>query len=227
MHLLRVITVAMAVLLISACGGGITGERSGIEAPTARPVAEVAGQMTDGFAPDVDDRVAVVGVAVGGHLVMRTFPGVDQAVVARIPPAELDLFGFGQTFETEDDRTWWLVRWQDKQGWIEPGAAYLSSPEDISVQVAGTLSSSSYATQTELVGAVLGQFAPNPIIVEDLVDANSGTSSTTVDLIDVSEQRRGERLVISGAGSDGDWRIAGVQRISLCRRGLTEDGGCN
>ena len=226
MHRFGLIIAVLSLFAVVACSDdAVTGER-GLESPTAAPADPIAGEMTDGFAPNVDDRVAVVGVAVGGNLPMRVFPGLDQPVVARIPGTEGELYGFGQTFETEDGRTWWLVRWENSQGWIEPGAAYLGATADISVTIAGNLPASSFVSAAAVLDAVLLQLPPNPIIVEQLVDTTSGTATTTIDLLEPTETQRGRRVIITAAGADASWRLQSVQQIPLCTRGVDDAGTC-
>lgn len=231
LRLIRGIALALGLALIvfasAACSDDAIEAERAVIPPTPRPAAPIPGEMVDdGFAPTIDDEVAVVGVAIGGYLPMRVFPGIDQNVVAEIPPTADDIYGFGETFETDDGRQWWMVRWENSQGWIEPGAAYLGSPQDISVTVAGTLPASVFASNAELVDAVLAQFPPNPIIVDQTVDTANGTSTTLVDLMAQSESQLGRRLVIDTAGSGSEWRLTGVAEVPLCRRGLSPEGAC-
>lgn len=217
-------------LLFGACSDGeqaTTGERIG-SLPTAIPAAEIPGEMVDGFAPGPQDRVAVVGVAIGGHLPLRVLPGLDQLVGGEIPGTETELFGFNQNFQTDDNLRWWFVRWQDRQGWIDQaGAAYLGTPVDQSVTVAGTLTASTYATPGELIAAVGQQYTATPIVVEQLVDASVGTAVTTIDVMKQGVGQRGIRLTVTATADGPDaWRLSEVLETPMCSRGVAPEGTC-
>lgn len=218
--------VLVLALVASACSGddNNVGER-GLSGP--RPAPTIAGRVVDGFAPGIDDRVAIVGVASDETLPMRVLPGVDQAILTEIPPTAVDLFGFGQAIETEDDnRLWWLVRYGDAQGWIEPGAAYLGAPEDISVAVAGQLENTSYDSIEELVQDVQRQF-DGSVLVGTSEETDAGDIAATIDSLGSSDDAlAGERIIINANSATGSYRLTGAQRVPLCARGVNDSGLC-
>ena len=192
----------------------------------AQPAPTLPGQAVDGFAPGVDDRVAIIGVASGETLSMRVLPGEGQAVVAEIPATADELFGFGQAFETPDGPLWWLVRFGDAQGWIQPGAAYLGAADDISVTVSGRLERTSYESMDALVAEVQGQFEGSVLVgTSDAADGDELTA--TIDaLVSGDDSVAGERVVITAAAEDDGYRLTAAQRIPLCARGVDDSGTC-
>ncbi len=220
------VLLTIVALLASGCGGDDdnAGER-GISGQ--RPAPTLPGQAIDGFAPGVDDRVAIVGIASGETLPMRVLPGRDQAIVAEIPSSAQDLFGFGQAFETPDEQLWWLVRYGDAQGWIEPGAAYLGSPEDISVSVAGRLERTSYDSIEDLVSDVQRQFGDDAVLVTITDESSVGDVAATIDSLGSDDDSLvGERIIVTANSATGSYRLTGAQRVPLCARGVNNSGIC-
>lgn len=213
-------------LLASACSGdddniGERGISGGQPAPT------LPGRTIEGFAPGVDDRVAIIGVRDGETLSMRVLPGGEQAIVAEIPATADDLFGFGQAFETPDEQLWWLVRYGDAQGWIQPGAAYLGAPQDISVSVAGRLERTSYDTMEALVDDAQRQFGDDAIIVTITDESDVGDISATIDSLGSDDDTlAGERIIVTANSATGSYRLTGAQQVPLCARGVNDSGIC-
>jgi len=218
------LVLALAGLLFAA---GCSGDDDGTDRvlPTPRPAPTVAGQSVDGFAPGLEDRVAIIGVERGGSAPMRALPGIDQPVIAEIPPTANNLFGFGEAFQTPDLRLWWLVRYESAQGWIEPGAAYLGASEDVSVRVAGTLSSTNYPTFGALIAEVETQYG-NTVIVDITPESESGAVLATVDALDGDAIRVGSRVVLTGQSSDSGYQLVAAIEFALCGRGVDEAGAC-
>jgi len=218
------LTLVLA-LVASACSGDDDniGER-GLSGPQPAPTLE--GQVVDGFAPGVDDRVAIIGGGSDETLPMRVLPGEDQAIVVEIPPTATDLFGFGQAFETPDGQLWWLVRYEESQGWIEPGAAYLGAAEDISVSVAGRLENTNYDSMEELVEDVQSQF-DGSVIVSTTTETDVGDISATIDSLSADDDSvAGQRIIVTANSATGSYRLTGAQSVPLCVRGVNNSGIC-
>lgn len=224
-HTLALLLLTTALVASACSGDGIgRGERTVGDGPQAAPT--VAGQVVDGFAPGVNDRVAIIGLQAGETLPMRIFPGTDRAIAAEIPAGTDDLFGFGEAFETPDGRLWWLVQWDEAQGWIEPGAAYLGAANDVSVVVAGSLQSTTYDSPESLVREAAARFGEF-VIVDAGTLAESGEIVAVVDsLTSESEAQRGERLVLTMSPGSGSHRLTSAEILPLCARGLNDDGSC-
>lgn len=158
---------------------------------------------------------------------MRALPGVDQPVVVEIPSTARDLFGFGEAFETPDGRLWWLVRFGNSQGWIEPGAAYLGAAEDVSVRVAGTLAASTFPTMELLVADVGGQYASDYVVIGTTPESANGEIIATLDILTGGDDAvAGQRVIVIANASGGEYRLTEAREIPLCSRGIDDDGLC-
>lgn len=214
-------------LLASACSGdGIgAGERS-VGEGGAQAADAIPGRTVDGFAPGVEDRVAVIGISDGESLEMRAFPGSDQPIVAQIPSNADDLFGFGLAHESPDGSLWWQIRYADAQGWIQPGAAYLGASTDASAIVAGTLSNSTYGSVEELVTEAAERY-DDAVIVDAGSPNDAGEIQAIIDSITTSSEfQRGERLQLTITPSAGNHRLISAEIVPLCARGLADDRSC-
>lgn len=223
---MRVFTICLLslVLLAGACSDDTaSGERV---VPTPEAGAELEAQEIDGFAPGIDDRVAIVGIAAGQTLSVHALPGANQPIIAEIPSTATDLFGYGETSETPDGRQWWLIRYEDAQGWIEPGAAYLGGPVDISVGIAGRLSNTTYDDPNTLLAEVRSLLGGELVTVFQ-GPAIDGPATTILDeLTDGDDSVRGRRITLTLIGEGGSFRLSEVQEQALCARGVDDSGLC-
>ena len=218
--------IAVVSLFAAACSGDDDniGER-GLSGP--QPAPTIAGRVVDGFAPGVDDRVAIIGVSSGETLPMQALPGPEQPIIAELPPTASDLFGFGQAIETPDGDLWWLVRYGDAQGWIQPGAAYLGAGEDISVEVAGRLERTSYDSMDDLIDDVQSQFGDDAVIVGITEETDVGDIAATIDALGAEDDSLvGDRYIVTANSATGSYRLTGAQRVPLCARGVNASGIC-
>lgn len=225
-HRFALVIALVTALFATACSGddNAGGQRT---LPTARPAPTIAGRVVDGFAPGVDDRVAIIGVSATQTLSMRALPGVEQPVVTEVPSTARDLFGFGEAFETPDGRLWWLVRYGNAQGWIEPGAAYLGAPNDVSVRVAGTLATTTYPTMEALVQDVGSQYGSDYIVVGTTPISANGETITTIDVLSNGDDAlAGDRIVIIANANSDEFRLTEAREIPLCARGIDDAGIC-
>lgn len=231
MHRFRAIALLVLALVASACSDSSPTETGSLAVATAIPAATPEGERVDGFAPDFDQGVVIVGVSVGETLPLRLRPGVDQFVTAEIPGDAVGLTGLGETFVTPDDKTWWFVRWQDTQGWIEPGAAYLGAPSDVTAELSEAVGLPSYERTADIVNAVTEYFirrdGGESFVVAVDPSTTGGPSLTIADVLgDRSDGQVGERLAITTTGAEGTFSLVSVQHRPLCSEGLNDSGSC-
>jgi len=222
-------------LFASACSGDdATSSVGTLAVATAIPAVPLEGDSIDGFAPDFDDGVVIVGYGVGDTIELRARPGVEQLVLAQIPGNAVELSGLGETFVTPDDRTWWFVRWQDTQGWIEPGAGYLGASTDITADATAGLTAATYESAIDIVLDVSAHLSANEsdemVVVSTAPSTTGGASVTIADVLiadrEPDERQLGQRLEITTTGADGNFSLQSVAQRPLCGRGLTDQGAC-
>lgn len=234
MHRFRAIALLiLAVVVASACSDSNPTSSGTLAVATAIPAPTPEGERVDGFAPAFDEGVVIVGYGVGETIQLRLRPGVDQGVTAEIPGDAVGLNGLGETFVTPDDKTWWFVRWENTQGWIEPGAAYLGAPSDVTADVSQGLSATSYASAADLVADVTQYFFADSddrsVVVGVGPPTAGGQSVTVADVLrsDRGDRQIGERLAITTSNADGNFTLVSVEQRPLCGEGLTDSGSCN
>ena len=218
--MLRFVAVTTLIALVAAA---CSDDSTSGELTPARPGAEVAGNVVTSFAPEGSERVSVIGLSQGETLPLYAMPGT--LVVAQIPSTADDLFGFGESFQTEDGRLWWLVRWENEQGWIVPGAAFVSPPDDVSARIAGSLANSRYDSVDTLLAevAVIYGSADFALVSQSRPDA-SGAVTSVIDVLRDDLVIAGQRVEIITV-DEGGVRLTAANQSWLCNRGI-DDGAC-
>lgn len=225
--------IGLAVVLSAVgCRGGddgVAGTR-GVSIPV--PTGE--GRAVEGFAPDFEVTIVPVGLGAAETLPLRAFAGNEQSILADIPAAATGLAGLDGAFETPDGMTWWLVSLDGRhQGWVKANeVAYPGASRVVSVDVAGRLDRSVFASPQELALTVAEQYrdrAGGEVAIVSITPA-AGEEPAVV-LVDVTgladDSVSGTRLeVIARTETPGEYRITAVNETPLCARGVTGDGLC-
>lgn len=93
-----------------------------------------------GPGPHEGDVVGVVGVGINDMLNVRMGPGVENDVVARLPPDAVDVVTTGTTAQS-GRTTWWEVTYGGVTGWsASPFLGYLGESSDGTEEVLAALS---------------------------------------------------------------------------------------
>jgi len=210
-------------------------------APSTTAPASTTSPPSDGSLPgEVIDlypyegaSLAVVGVERHDTLALRSGPGTDFDVVHELSPLDTEVIAAGHNRQV-DDAIWAEVDKDGHHGWVNVAyLLHLGAADDITDQLtdpSGELPSG--ATMEEVAHAVAElRASTEPLsriaIIEDPELGDLG--SITVDVIGLGDDAvGGERLHIlaePGAGDDA-FTVQSVQRLSLCSRGVTDDGLC-
>ena len=214
---------AIATLIALAATACSDDSASG-ELTPARPGDEIPGSVVSSFAPEGTERVAVIGLSQGETLPLYAMPGT--LVVAEIPSTADDLFGFGESFQTDDGQLWWLVRWESEQGWIVPGAAFVSPTDDVSARIAGSLENSRYDSLDALLNevAVIYGNADFALVSQSQPDG-AGSVTSVIDVLRDDLVIAGQRVEVITVDDGDGVRLTAANQSWLCNRGIA-DGAC-
>lgn len=237
MHRLSVAAVVLGTLLV-ACGGD-EGEGGGAGGPgpttttTAVEAGPLPGERVELY-PYAGARLAVVGVAAGDRLNVRSGPGPDFDVVFELEPTAMTATATGHNRSVGEEGFWSEIAVDGRNGWAN--TAFLLQPGQVSDVTAALFPASAdrpeAKTLAELAMAVgrlrAGEDPELDIVVVDEVPGPDG-GEVTVDVVGFGDDATGgERLTIAATGSrDGDsFTVRAVEATTFCRRGVTDDRLC-
>ncbi|HEV7720325.1 MAG TPA: SH3 domain-containing protein [Iamia sp.] len=188
---------------------------------TSAPAGDLPGEPIDIY-PYEGASLAVVGVAAGDTLNVRSGPGTVFDVVIELNPLSQDATATGQNRTVDDDSLWVEVTVDGETGWAN--GAYLSEPgatRDITGEV--TVPSRDLSA-AEIARQVAGQRSSSdegPVPAVTVVDEASATDAT-VDLIGLADDaQEGERIHVAVAEG-----TVTVEATALCGRGVSAEGLC-
>lgn len=207
-------------------GGAAVAER---EVPTPRAAPAIDGTELDDVAvPAVTDEVAVIGLAGGESLDIHALPGLDQPVIGMVPAGAADVIVLGDAFETADGVTWWLVRYESTQGWVQPEVAFVGATRNSTGRLQIALGDRGFDDLDALAIAVAEEYAATATDAQiAVVSSTTAPPRVTVDVVGFDDDAvAGVRLIVVGAGPAGRVQVESVQEIPLCRRGVTVEGLC-
>lgn len=105
------------------------------------PTASPAAQPTPAFSVG-DDRFAVVGVEMDDMLAVRSGPGLDHAIVGRIPPYGTGIRGAADGGSEADGTLWLPIQYEDTAGWASGSFLALqvgAAEPDVAARAAGII----------------------------------------------------------------------------------------
>lgn len=183
------------------------------------------------FGPAAGDRLGVIGVAHDDLLNLRAAPGVDQEILAGIPPTYQNLVAAGETRELPDS-FWILVDYQGTSGWVSLAfVAYLGATSDETAAIIDRLGGRPTAeTMVALGSLVAGSMAsdePPSRLVMVSAPTVGDLGEVSFDVVGLGDDSvRGFRLHVFADPIDGGFSLRSVELTVLCGRGVTDDGLC-
>ena len=165
----RTISIALSLLVVSACGSS-SGERLQSPAPTTTTTVAPATTTTlpgDPFNGAIAGTVAsVAGVAYDETFDISTLPGEGQPVAASLPAlTPLVLTGLGRQIDVgTSSRVWLEVTAGDATGWISQWSlVYPSNPRDVTAETVAAVGT----VPTAPTMLELGQIVTDAIVQPD------------------------------------------------------------
>ncbi|HMJ76064.1 MAG TPA: SH3 domain-containing protein [Iamia sp.] len=197
---------------------------------TTGPAGDLPGEPIDIY-PYEGASLAVVGVATGDTLNVRSGPGTDFDVVTELGPLSQDAIATGQNRTVDDDSLWVEVEADGTTGWVN--GAYVAEPgqtTDITAGV-GAAGGETMADIGEAVAATRASVEEGPQPTVTVVDGPTvdGDGRITVDVIGLADDAvKGERLhIVAAPDASGEgFTVTSVEATALCARGVTAEGLC-
>jgi hypothetical protein len=242
--------IALALLLIAACGEAGTGttttspsattttaatttvSTTTSAATTTTSDADLPGEPID-FGPAAGDEVAVVGVAHDDILNVRAAPGTDSEVVAELDPTATGLIATGRA-RSLPESIWFEVEVDAIVGWVSSAfIGYLGLTDDATAEVIETLGETPGAeTMLDLgliVAEAMSSAEPPSRIVMSVAPTVGDLGEVTYDVVGLGDDALGGvRLHVFGDPAEGGegFVLSNVERTFICSRGVTADGFC-
>ena len=201
-------------------------------APPASTTTTLPGEALD-FGPATGDILAVVAVSFDEVLNLRAGPGTDFEVLKKMPAREERVIANGRT-RALPNSIWYEVTYSGVTGWASSTyLAYLGGTSDLTSQIVDDLGEIPQATTMEALGRLVADtFEPveRPLRVEMSGEPSVGDLGEVIyDVVGFPDDAvRGLRLHVFGQPSeDGSvFSLKSVEAVSLCGRGVTDDGLC-
>lgn len=228
------LAVLALALLIAACGDD-DGDAADTTEPTATMTSDggaLPGERVETF-PEEGALLAVVGVAAGETLPLRSGPGADFDVLVELEPLTTNVTATGHQ-RMVDGELWSEITADDDTGWAE--AAHLLQPgsvDDITATLFPTPADRPQAETMEELGQAVANLRASVEPPSDIVVVDGPTvtdlGEITVDVIGLGDDSiGGERLAIFAdpdPGGEG-FTVRSVEATTLCLRGVGGGGLC-
>lgn len=241
----RLSAVLALLLVIGACGDGqeetgATSSSTTMETTTSEPPSTTApsdgndlpGEVIDLY-PYEGASLAVVGVDRDDVLAVRAGPGTDFEVVHELSPLDTDVMATGHNRQV-DGTIWAEIDKDGHRGWANVTyLLHLGTTDDITDQLADSAGElPAGETMLDVAEAVVALRATEEppsrfAVIEDPEVGDLG--SVTVDVIGMADDALGgERLhILAEPVPAGEaFVVQSVERLTLCSRGVTDDGLC-
>lgn len=200
--------------------------------PPTSTTTTLPGEPLD-FGPASGDVLGVVAVSFDDVLNLRAGPGTDFEVLKKMPAREERVIANGQA-RSLPNSIWYQVTYSGVTGWASSTyLAYLGGTSDITSQIVDDLGEIPEATTMEALGQVVADtFEPveRPLRVRMSGEPSVGDLGEVIyDVVGFADDAvRGLRLHVFGQPSeDGStFTLKSVEAVSLCGRGVTDDGLC-
>ncbi|MBT8202497.1 MAG: SH3 domain-containing protein [Acidimicrobiia bacterium] len=200
--------------------------------PASTTTTTLPGEPLD-FGPASGDILGVVAVSFDDVLNLRAGPGTDFEVLKKMPAREDRVIANGRA-QALPNSIWYEVTYSGVTGWASSTyLAYLGGTNDITSQIVDDLGEIPQATTMEALGRLVADtFEPveRPLRVEMSGEPSVGDLGEVIyDVVGFPDDAlRGLRLHVFGQPSeDGSvFSLMSVEAVSLCGRGVTDDGLC-
>lgn len=247
--------LAILALVVAACGGGSgAGDTTTTTAPatttttrqatttttvapttTTTTVADTTTTKLPGlpldFGPVSGDILGVVAVSFDDVLNLRAGPGTDFDVLKKMPARETRVIANGRA-RSLPNSIWYEVTFSGVTGWASSSfLAYLGETNDITADIVGEIGEIPQASSMERLGElVAGTFEPveRPLRVRMSGEASIGDLGEVIfDVVGFPDDSvKGLRLHIFGQPEGEVFTLKAVEAVSLCQRGVTDEGLC-
>ena len=185
------------------------------------------------FGPVSGDILGVVAVSFDDVLNLRAGPGTDYEVVKKMPAREERVIANGRA-QALPNSVWYEVTYSGVTGWASSTyLAYLGEANDITSQIVDDIGEIPVASTMAALGQEIADtFEPieRPLRVRMSGEPSVGDLGEVIyDVVGFADDSvRGLRLHVFGRpGEDGSsFSLKSVEAVSLCLRGVTEDGAC-
>ena len=185
------------------------------------------------FGPASGDLLGVVAVSFDDVLNLRAGPGTDYEVLKKIPAREDRVIANGRT-RALPNSVWYEVTYSGVTGWASSTyLAFLGEVTDITSQIVEDIGEIPVASTMEALGQeVADTYEPieRPLRVRIVGEPSVGDLGEVIyDVVGFADDSvRGLRLHVFGQpGEDGStFSLKSVEAMSLCLRGVTDDGAC-
>jgi uncharacterized protein YgiM (DUF1202 family) len=183
--------------------------------------------------PQSGDILGVVAVSFDDVLNLRVGPGTDYEVLRRIPAREDRVIANGRA-QALPNSIWYEVTFSGVTGWASSTyLAYLGEVNDLTSQIVADIGEIPAATTMQALGQVVADtFEPveRPLRVRMSGEPSVGDLGEVIyDVVGFADDSvRGLRLHVFGQPSeDGStFSLKSVEAVSLCARGVTDEGVC-
>jgi hypothetical protein len=234
------VSVIALALLVGACGDEGDGGEPGAAGTTqsnattaTSSAAALPGERVETF-PYKGARLAVVGVAAGDTLNVRSGPGTEFGVVYDLGPTAMNAMATGHNRSVGDGGFWSEISADGRTGWAR--TSFLLQPgqvDDVTAALFPTpVDRPTAKTMAELGQAVArrraSQEPPSRIVVVEHPTVGD-LGEVTVDVIGVGDDSvGGERLKVFAEPGPGraSFTVRTVEATTFCRRGVSDDGLC-
>lgn len=232
--------VLVVAMVLTACdNGGNTGRRPestatsdppGTTSPSSQPA--LPGERVE-TAPYPGARLAVVGVAAGDKLNVRSGPGTEFPVILQLHPLSMTAAATGHNRSVGEGGVWSEITVDDRTGWAR--TSFLLQPGQVTDITAGLFPTPAdrptARTMEDLGRVVAGRRAsaepPSDIVIVD-GPRPGDVAEITVDVIGLGDDAHGgERLkIFAHRDPPGRFTVRTVEATALCSRGVGNDGLC-
>jgi len=175
--------------------------------------------------------LAVVGVAHDDVLNLRAGPGVNQDIVAGIPPHFSNLVAVGTTRQLSSSM-WIAVDYEALTGWVNLRyIAYLGAANDVTADVVANLGENPVAGDMLELGLLVAESLGSEDLPTSQVVSGAPTAGdlgeVTIDVTGSEDDSvRGGRIHVFGQPVDDGFALHSVEVTPLCARGVDGDGHC-
>lgn len=192
----------------------------------------LAGEPFD-FGPQAGDILGVVGVAFGDVLNVRSGPGTDQPIVARLDPLFNNIEATGE-HRILTQSIWNEIKVDGKIGWANSSyMAYLGAVDDstsrfVANAFGGVVPTAATMLDLGMLVADAARSDEPPSRVTVTAPATVGDlGEITMDIIGLGDDAVfGVRLHIFGQPVSDGFSLKSLEEQLLCGRGLTAEGIC-
>lgn len=201
-------------------------------ASTTSTSTTLAGEPFD-LGPRQGDVLGVIGVAYNDVLNVRSGPGTDQPIVARLDPTYTEIVATGR-HRLLTRSIWNEITVRGTTGWANSSfMAYLGPVDDATARYIAnafggqTPSAPSMLELGMLVADTAKSEDPASRITVTVAPTLGDLGEVTIDVVGLGDDAVvGVRLHVFGQPSTEGFALKSIEEQLMCGRGITEDGLC-